>query len=148
MKIIGCALILISSILCAYFYENGLKAKISKLEELIAFITYIKNKIEYFSVPINKIYEQYENKSDFINNLITNQSLEGVSFDKGTNNAINEFFCSLGNGYKKEQIALCEYNIGLFNEKVQALKTEYPSKTKVFRSMSLFTGISTIILLI
>jgi glutamate-5-semialdehyde dehydrogenase len=61
---------------------------------------------------------------------------------------IIDFITSLGKGYKKEQIALCEYNIGFFNVSLDKTKYEAPKKIKVFRSMSLFVGICSIILLV
>ena len=147
MKIVGCIFVLLSSILCSYYYERALKSKISKCEELISFIIYIKSQIEYFSLPINSIYERYSNKNDFVNEIISNEG-KIKALDKENDKKIAEFFSNIGKGFKKEQLNLCEYNIELFSHYLDKLKGEYPSKCKVFRSMSLFFGICAIILLV
>lgn len=148
MKIIGSILIFLSSLLCTYYYEKSLKTKISHLEDIIAFISYAKSKIEYFSLPINQIYEKYESKSKLINNLINSKSAEGADFDKESKKIVSEFFGALGNGFKKEQIALCEYTNDVLSSNLAKSKEEYPKKIKIFRSLALFTGISLIILLV
>lgn len=147
MKIIGCGLILIASLVCAFYYEKRIKDKLSRYNELISFISYIKNQIEYFSYPINEIFTKYQDSSPFINSIIDN-NLDTKYLTSEEATQINDFIASLGKGYKKEQIALCEYNISFFNVSLEKTKYEAPKKIKVFRSMSLFVGICSIILLV
>lgn len=146
MKIIGSLCILFSSIFASYYYEKSLKCKIKKCEEIIDFLSYIKFQIEYFSTPINIIFEKYDNKTEFINCLIENQKIKAINQEADTK--INDFFKAIGKGFKKDQLTLCDYTLKLLNEDLTKLKNEYPKKTKVFRSMSLFFGFCTIILLI
>lgn len=148
MKIIGCVLIFLSSILCSYYYERYLKIKISKLEELILFVSYIKSKIEYFSIPLSKIYQKYENKTKFIDSLIHNFDYKEIQISKEVDSIICEFFSSLGKGYKQEQIALCNYTTERLNANLSLIKATSPNKIKIFRALSLFIGISIIILLV
>lgn len=149
MKFFGGVFILLASVLCAYYYEKKLKTKISHAQELSSFITYIKCQIEYFSYPINTIFERYEAKSDFINEIIKNPTyVKNEGFENSIQNILLDFFASLGKGFKKEQLNLCDYVILSLSDYVQALKKEYPSKVKVFRSMSLFVGISIVILFV
>ena len=148
MKIVGCILIFLSSLLCSYYYEKGLKKKSENLEEIICLISFIKNKIEYFSIPINKILLEYNTKNKLIQQLINSRNLDSSNFDKQTENEINTFISTIGNGYKKEEVALCDYNIKLFSQKLSKIKSENPNKIKVFRAISLFVGISIIILLV
>lgn len=149
MKFLGGVFILLASVLCAYHYEKRLKTKSLHIQELSSFITYIKSQIEYFSYPINTIFERYEAKSEFINEIIKNPDcLKSEGFDSDIQNTLLNFFSSLGKGYKKEQLSLCDYTISSLSSYVQALKKEYPSKVKVFRSMSLFVGISIVILIV
>lgn len=147
MKIIGCGLILIASLVCAFYYEKRIKEKIARYSELISFISYIKNQIEYFSYPINEIFERYQPCSPFISSIIEN-NVDTKYLTSEEKAQINEFVASLGKGYKKEQIALCEYTISFFNVSLEKTKYEAPNKIKVFRSMSLFVGICSIILLV
>ena len=148
MKIFGCVLIFVSCLLSSHFYERYLKKRIEILEEFISLIVFIRNKIEYFSIPINKILLEFNAKTKFIKSLIENKEINCAYFDKETENLLSSFISNVGNGYKNEQIALCDYNIEIFRQKMNKNKEEYPKKVKTFRAVSLFIGISIIILLI
>lgn len=148
MKILGSILILASSILASYYYEKSYKAKILNCENIIDFISYIRAQIDYFSYPINIIYQKYDKKTDVIEYLINNNDATKKLIDANTDKKINEFFSSIGMGFKKEQLSLCDYNLELLNKKADTLKREYPNKIKVFRSMSLFIGICMVIIFI
>ncbi|MBQ3017953.1 MAG: hypothetical protein IJD89_03300, partial [Clostridia bacterium] len=142
MKILGGLLILLSSIVCTYYYESHLKDKVNKYNELISFISHISNQIEYFSCPLEQIYEKYTKKTPFISSLI----IKKCSFDKKVDKLVINFFQTIGQGFKKEQIKLCSYTINELESSLSSLKLLLPNKIKVFRSMSLFVGICTIIL--
>lgn len=144
MKILGGLLILLSSIVCTYYYESHLKDKVNKYNELISFISHISNQIEYFSCPLEQIYEKYTKKTPFISSLI----IKKCSFDKKVDKLVINFFQTIGQGFKKEQIKLCSYTINELESSLSSLKLLLPNKIKVFRSMSLFVGICTIILVV
>ncbi len=148
MKILGSILILFSAIFSSYYYEKGLKRKIKNCEEIIDFISHIKVEIEYFSNPLNIIYEKYDKKSDVIFFLIEGINTKTRIVDKVTDEKIFDFFNSIGKGFKKEQIAICDHTIEILNNALSRLVDESPKKIKVFRSISLFFSISTIILFI
>lgn len=147
MKIIGASIIIIVSVISAYLYEKRVKCKAKNIEEIIAFINHIKSQIEYFSRPLNEIYVLYEEKSDYIYSLIKNNG-KGASVSRETDSLIEEFFSSLGKGYKKEEIALCNYTTERLFTTLTHLKLEMPNKIKIFRSISLFVGVCVIILLV
>ena len=140
MKLIGSVLIIFASIIASYLYEKKLKASIQATEELYHYVLFIKNKIEYFSMPINEIKKSYP-----CPNIISNN----VEFlDKESKNTMDNFLSKLGKGFKKEQLALCEYTLRTLEQSRDKAKMEFTKKTKVFRSLSLFTGIGCVILLI
>lgn len=144
MKFLGGLLILLSSIVCTYYYESHLKDKVNKYNELISFISHISNQIEYFSCPLEQIYEKYTKKTPFISSLI----IKKCSFDKKVDKLVINFFQTIGQGFKKEQLKLCSYTINELESSLSSLKLLLPNKIKVFRSMSLFVGICTIILVV
>lgn len=146
MKIIGSIFILFSSIFASFYYEKSLKSKINKCEEIIEFLSYIKIQIEYFSTPINLIFEKYDKKTETIISLIKGEKIKILNQE--TDAKIYDFFSTIGKGFKKEQITFSDYTLNLVNDNLRKLKDEYPKKAKVFRSMSLFFGFCTIILLI
>ncbi len=147
MKIIGCGLVLIASIVCAYYYERSIKGKMSKYNEIICFIGYIKNQIEYFSYPLDEIFEKFSSHTELTSALI-NGNFHSTRLGKEDEGKLNELFSQLGKSYKNEQITLCEYYIDYFTTSLRKCEGDAPNKIKVFRSMSLFVGICTIILLV
>lgn len=148
MKIIGSILIVLASIFSSYYYEKNHKCDISKIENLIELINYIKSKIEYYSLPIEEILKNYDNKSPWIEMLINRETIDAKNFNENTKNDILNFFFSIGKGYKKEQLSLCEYTIRNLNKELERMKTEFIKKTKIYRSLSLFFGVGLVILII
>ncbi len=149
MKLLGSILIIFASIMSSYFYEQKLKKSIKSTEELCDLINYIKNKIEYFSLAINDILEGYQTDSDFINDLINSKELCDLSLLENTvANDVKSFFVRLGKGFKKEQLALCDYTLKSLEASKDKIKIEFTKKAKVFRSLSLFAGIGCVILLV
>ncbi len=149
MKLVGGILIICASICASFFYEKRLKQEIANHIALIDLIGYISTQIEYFSKPINDIFSSYKTENPVILEIISKKELADLSyFDKKIQKDTRILLCELGKGYKKEQITLCEYTKNIISPLVSELKTEYSKKCKIYRSLSLFIGISAVILLI
>ena len=148
MKIIGCFLIIIASIASSYFYENSLKSNIKILEELIIFIKTVKSKIEYYSLSIDEIFSDYTCKNSFLKQLLNGEFTTIIHLNENIQKDIKNFFSSLGKGYKKEQLSLCDYTINSLESTLNNLKSEFIKKAKIFRSLSLFLGVGIVILLV
>jgi len=149
MKLFGSIMIILASIISSALYEKKLKQEINDIEELIRFTGYIKNQIEYFSLPVDKIFKNY-NKSQFINHLIANKQscLSDNIPNKNIEYETKLFLNNLGKGFKKEQLALCNYFIQKLESAKNELQTEFSKKTKIYRSLSLFAGIACVILIV
>ena len=149
MKLFGSILILSACICACYFYEKREKNKLDSLCIACDFILHIKSQIEYFSLPLEKIFNSYSNKCEITENLSKNQFKNiQTSFEKDDFRIICDFFKSLGKGYKNQEISLCSYTLEELGKNLKKEKAEYPNKIKVFRVMTLFIGFCVIILLI
>lgn len=149
MKIIGTILILFASVCACVLYERKEKQKISSAIEACDFIKYIRAQIEYFSCPIDKIFNSYEPKGTLIEALISGKHEEASRLlSKEDFKIINTFFLSLGKGLKNEELSLCSYSLSELERSIEKKKSEYPSKVKVFRAMALFCAFCIIIMLI
>lgn len=146
MKIFGGALIILASVFSSYCYEKSLKEKINKLGDVINFLAYIGRQIDYFSSPLKKIFNDYENKTDTVNCLIENKTVYGLDGDITLK--INSCFSSLGEVYKREQLTVINYTLCEVQEKLKMMENSKSDKIKVFRAISLFVGISFVILLV
>ena len=142
MKIIGSILILIASITTSYYYEREQKKQITACK----FLEYIRCRIELFSLPLNRIYESYKEKDDYINALIHNEDVKVHS--TVLKQELKDCFSQLGTGYKAEQIKNLDYSIMLIKKEISQSEKDYPQKIKVFRAIALFVGCSVAILLV
>ncbi|MBQ4509552.1 MAG: stage III sporulation protein AB [Clostridia bacterium] len=148
MKIIGSFLIVLASIIASYFYEKSLKSNIKLATELIDLINFIKSKIEYYSLSIDDILDDYYTENEALISFFDNKFDDSLNFDANIKNDINNFFSNIGKGYKKEQLSLCDYTIKSLDTALDKMKTEFTKKAKVFRSLSLFMGVGCVILLV
>ena len=149
MKIAGAIFILCASVASSYFYEKREKEKIKKANKLAEFIRYIRAQISYFSLPVDMIFKAYKSDDTLTEDIISGKlsSLDSF-FDKDTADVIKGFFSSLGNGYKDEQLALCDFTMSAIEDFTDKMNKEFSGKVRVFRSMAIFTGVCLIILLI
>lgn len=149
MKLFGSLLIIFASIASSFFYEQSLKNRIKVTEELYDLISYIKTKIEYFSLPINDILKGYQSNSKFMHDLIANkEQCDLYLIENEITNDIKCFFARIGKGFKKDQLALCEYTLKILDKSRDKMKIEFTKKAKIFRSLSLFVGFGVVILLV
>ena len=146
MKIAGSILIILSSITVTFFYEKRLKEQINTLKLLFDFFEYVKNQIEYFSLPLNDIYSKYTSSNSCISDIINGKKVDCLS-DEINSNILN-LMSVLGKGFKGEQIKNLEYVNVCLDKEIKKYEKEYNQKVKVFRAMALFVGCCTVILLV
>lgn len=149
MKLIGGVFIICASICASFFYEKKQKSVINNQEALIDFLAYIASQIDYFAKPINEIFYTYKTNNSFVQSIIKNKENSDLSsIDNSLQKDVYSFLNELGKGYKKEQLSICNYTKNVISVCTEKLKLEYSKKCKVYRSLSLFIGLSAVILLI
>ena len=145
MKIIGAILILLVSIIVSSNYEKRKKQEIVDLKAMVSLLQFIKNQIEYFSLPISEILAKYSTDNECVKRFVDTGYL---SFsDKNIQDELIKCFTQLGKGFKEEQISLLNYNIELTNKTIKSNEESNPQKIKVYRAMSLFISSCVVILL-
>lgn len=149
MKLIGSIFIICASIFASFFYEKKQKNLIKCQSELISLVNYIKTQIEYFSKPINEIFNEYNSDNEFIKDVLLYKEKADFSIlEQGVKKDVISLFKELGKGFKKEQISLCDYSLKVLNSSLDVLKSDYSKKCKIYRSIALFIGVCAIVLLI
>ena len=148
MKIIGSFLIIISSVISSYYYDKTLKDNIKNLGSLINLISRIRTKIEYYSISIDEILKDCKNENSWIDSVIKGEKYNTKFLDKNLINDIENFFMTIGKGYKKEQLSLCDYILKSLTKYLDSMKTEFSKKSKIYRTLSLFFGVGLVILLV
>ena len=147
MKIVGFIFIIISAISSSIIYEKREREKLNYFNQLVDFIAYIKKEISHFNLPIDEIYKRSTNKSPLIEE-ITAKNYANLSFlDENCNKETVEFFKTIGQGFKDEQITRCNLLINTLNKALDTQKNDYKNKVKVFRVMAFFISACIIIFL-
>lgn len=138
MKLIGIILIVLSALFASVVYERKTKNGLKLLNDLISLISNIKEKISYFNLPIENIYQDVLSKYEFITEIKSGKYEFLNEFDIDTKNNLVNFFTTLGKGFKAEQITKCEAMLNDLNIKLQSSKTEAKNKIRVFCAISFF----------
>ena len=126
-------------------YEKRKKQEIVDLKAMVSLLQFIKNQIEYFSLPISEILAKYSTDNECVKRFVDTGYL---SFsDKNIQDELIKCFTQLGKGFKEEQISLLNYNIELTNKTIKSNEESNPQKIKVYRAMSLFISSCVVILL-
>ena len=98
-------------------------------------------------MSVNDIFSKYQTQNSFVQEIIEGNPDFSV-FDENLSGEINDFFSTIGKGFKKEQLAICDSLINKLSLYSEKLKIDFEKKVKTFRSLSLFLGLGTVILLI
>ena len=148
VKIIGAALILFCCTWTAHEYRTGLKKGISHLEVFVNLIDHIRIQIDYFSIPLPQILNEYEKIALKSSGEILLSLKEDALLSNDEKKILTELFLHLGDGYKDEQIKLCSYANEQLKRYLEKRTREYPEKVKVNNSLCFLAGASAILILI
>ena len=102
MKIIGAILIFLVSIIVSSNYEKRKKQEIVDLKAMVSLLQFIKNQIEYFSLPISEILAKYSTDNECVKEFVDTGYL---SFsDKSIQDELIKCFTQLGKGFKEDSV--------------------------------------------
>ncbi|MBQ7499957.1 MAG: stage III sporulation protein AB [Clostridia bacterium] len=137
-----------SGSLAAYIFKGKFSRAVAAEEEIIRLIDHIRNKIMYFSEPIEDIYSSFEcdvlSETGFTEtafehgwesavDLLKNNSV----ITEGFADSIREFGEKLGSLFTEEEINNCNYYISRGTEQLEKDKLELPKKSKLYSTFSI-----------
>ena len=155
IKIFGGTMLIASSVLFAERAISEDKRRIDQLEAYINIISYIKDRIDLYAVPLEKIFKDIDkDKLKVIGIDLPPKSCsdmlisDGLLIGDDARKTLSDFALSLGKGYRETQIKLCDQTIlALMSQKKRALE-ELPSRKKTILALCLGVGGVTAIALI
>ena len=138
-KIIGVSLLSVGGFLCARIINKKEERTLTLTNGWISFIRYVKNQIECFGIPIEKILSEcdvnllekieYQGKippKDF------SELLAGASLpNKDTGAMIIEFTREFGRYYREEQLKRCNYYLSALEERRIFQNEKLPEKKRM-----------------
>lgn len=157
-SIIGACLISLSAM--AYFKEiNTYKRRgLKQSEAFIELIEYIKNQVECFLLPIDKILEACDKgllaKCGFTTDSKSPLSISEIIdysdlyVDTEVAGLMKKFANEFGSVYKDEQIRLCNYCISELKSYVNKAQGRYANDRRMYLGLSLCFAVSLIMMLI
>ena len=158
LKALGLSLIFICSVGIGFYSSVVQKTALEQAKEMLDFMYYIKNQIEYFNMPLNEIYSSFEEQSRFSSSLVKDISTKGwthalrkqkkLLLPSPCISIINDFGNTLGKTERKDQLEKCDYYIKEFEQEYENLKEVMPKKTKTSFALCIYVGLMIIILFI
>ena len=136
-------MLIFSCVAAATHVSSIEKKKISRTAALISVISYIRNQIELYASPIEKILMSCRKEllSELgVENDPTSLSELFEESDKECERILSDFERSFGKGYRSDQVKLCDSTVSELERVKRALEESYPSKKRTAFALSLALG--------
>jgi hypothetical protein len=143
-KLAGTALLLFCGGMTGRAICEKSKTVLTRTEGFIALIKYIRNQIDCYLMPLEKILAGCPDDIleacgsirgaktifEFLGSCDLQLSDESV-------NLLNKFAAELGSGYRDTQLKLCDYYIGKLTSERDRMQSEYPARRKMIMTLCL-----------
>jgi stage III sporulation protein AB len=156
LKIAGLSLVLICSVGIGFYTSHLQKSVLEQTKNMLDFMYYIKQQIEYFNTPLDDIYSSFDNQNQLFSLLVKDISTNGwkiavrnqnkLYIPKNFLSIIDNFGNTLGKTGRKDQLEKCDYYIKEFEQEYENLKQTTPQKTKTSIALCFYVGLMIIIL--
>ena len=148
VKTIGFILIVITGISAGLNSSGKLKKRTRALEWYFLAINSIADKIGGTGAELYDIINTICGSADY---LVLKKPFEVVLKNTYLNSAdrqaAEEFFAELGMGDSESQIKRCKIYANIFEQRLKAAKKEYEEKSKLYKMLGLFSGLSVAIVI-
>ena len=155
VKLAGAVMIIISCLTTARTLTSLEKEKSDQLDSFIALIRYIRNRIDCYSIPIDKIFAECpDDIFDHLGGKEAGMSFDGllsrknVTVSEDARGILEEFSKTLGKNYRERQIKLCDGAISSLESLRDGEKKKYNAKKKTVNALCLAAGGMVILLLL
>ena len=162
VKIIGCILIVSSSFLIGYSKSKKLYLRRDFLKSFVVFLNSLSTNIRYDSADIFTTVSMSARNNDltYISKLENNKPFDKqwqekisslpntLALNKSDKELLSEFGNELGKTDIDGQLKHIEFYKNLFDNQLLAAEEDIISKSKLYKTIGLFAGISTALMII
>lgn len=149
MKTIGFILIVITGTAAGLNLSGKLKKRTIALKWYFLAINKIADKIGGTGAELYDIINTICGSTDY---LVLKKpfavDLKNTYLNTADRQAAEEFFAELGMGDSESQIKRCKIYANIFAQRLEAAEKEYNEKSKLYKMLGLFSGLSLAILLV
>lgn len=157
-KLLGSGSIIVSALIMYFEMQHYEKLKLKQINSFILLIEYIKNQIECFLLPIDKIIHNCSEEmikscginADYRKAEKLEDLIDTTDFycDNECIELIKQFANDFGQGYMQEQVRSCDYYRGELIRQKEKLKEKSIKERKLRLALCLCASFSLILLLI
>ena len=156
-KLIGCAGVLVSAVLWGIYKIRTERRKTDELAAFCDLVGYIGENIAHFSKPLPEIYAAYSDKTlsdgGFLailrkSGMKTATESLAVFHEREVGGEMLTFASRIGDGYREEQTALCEYTKSRLGGMLEKRKTASRDREKLYRTVPLLVALSVLLMFI
>lgn len=144
LKLIGSGIMIFASFLWGRKKSNAEKHKLILLNDIIAFIKFLRDNISHFKTPIPRICKSYETSNSEIKAFLDEVSAYGlrIAWENNTEllpekarGIMSHFTAELGQSYGNDSIELCDYTLSELHKISEALISDYTERRKMWYSL-------------
>ncbi len=151
MKIFGCALIAVSSVLIGFCLSRRLFAAAELCEELLRIMKYVRDEIAVNKTPTNVIFSRLRSRFDLPD--VSEKGLYGALLPELSplcpeEREIFRLFCEqIGRGGAEVQTTQCDALSAPPGDRAGKRRAELSQNSRLYISLSLFAGVLVIIIM-
>lgn len=157
-KILGSGLIFAGSLIIYFEKRVNDTKSLKQANAYLKLLLHIKNKVETYSMPVEKIIACCDTDiieacglSDFKSSFVSlYKCIENATLilDASTKKIILNFAEEFGTSYSVNQIKICEYYIQALKSRISELKDSQGKNAKVYLALSLCITLSLVLILL
>ena len=153
-RIIGAIIIAFCGVFGAYTLNCEAKRSLEQTQGFLSWLRHIRTQIECFSMPMPQILQKCPKQIYSACRYYGDTPKSAEDFVRGCkfcehslNGELLRFSQEIGNGYRQEQLSLCDYYIEIVETRRRQLASELPMKTKLNTSLCISGALALVILL-
>ena len=147
LKIIGGGFIALSAFAVYHGFKYAERQHIETLETFVLLIRYIRDRVDLYSMPIDKILSSC--KESILSRLGVESSVKDMhellfgcdaAWSEESDRILRDFADSFGKSYREQQIKLCEITAKALDEQRQRLEKEFSARRKTIAALCVAIG--------
>ena len=147
VKLIGGLLLLVACFGVSHYFSSIEQKRMEHVRRLISLVRYIKNSVDCYSMPIDKILEAFgEDKllelgtEKKVKDLLELYDELGKTCDSVSSKILYELSRDFGKGYREHQMRICETAISALERHLALLEETYPVRKKRLTTLCFSIG--------
>ena len=147
LKLIGGMLLLAACFGVSHYFSVIEKKRMERVRDLIHLIRYIKDKVDCYSMPIDKIFDACG--GDILLKLGIEEKVRDLSelfgklentCDSKSEKILYELAGNFGKGYREHQMRLCDIAVSALERHLGVLESTYPMRKKRLSTLCFSIG--------